>query len=279
MRLDARTAVMGILNVTPDSFSDGGRYAAPEAALEAAAAMVSAGADLIDVGGESTRPGAPDIDAHEECRRVLPVVSGLRRQLKTRISVDTRKAEVARRALDAGADLINDVSALGDPEMLALLAARQVPVVLMHMRGTPGTMQADTAYGDIVSEVSAFLRARALRAAGAGLDDGKILLDPGLGFGKSVSGNLLLLRGLPELSALDRPLLVGASRKSFLGAVLDLPTAERLEGSLAVAAYACVQGAHMIRVHDVAATVRVTRTMDALRAVTPRSDLREVPRP
>jgi dihydropteroate synthase len=269
LHLGRKTRVMGVINVTPDSFADGGKYADAEAAADAAAAMVADGADLIDVGGESTRPGAETLDVEEEAERILPVVERIKRRLEVRVAVDTMKAEVARRALDAGADLINDVSALSDPDMLDLVARRSVPVIIMHMRGTPQTMQRDTAYDDLVSDVADFLRDRVQRAVAAGVSDDKIVVDPGLGFGKSSAGSLLILRLLPTLIRVGRPILIGASRKSFIGQTLDLPVNERLEGSLAVAAYASTQGAHVIRAHDVAATVRVVRMIDAIREVEP----------
>jgi len=265
LALDRTTRVMGILNVTPDSFSDGGRHPDAAAALRAAEAMARDGADIVDVGGESTRPGAGPVDAEEETRRVLPVVEALRRELPLRLSVDTTKAVVARRALDAGADLVNDVSALGDPAMAPLLAERGAPVVLMHRRGDPASMQTDTCYADLIGEVGAFLERRAAAAVAAGVAGDKILVDPGIGFGKSAAGNLTLLRELERFGRLAFPLLVGVSRKSFIGAVLDLPVEQRLEGSLAVAAWAAAHGAHVIRAHDVAQTVRVVRMIDAVR--------------
>jgi dihydropteroate synthase len=264
LRLD-RTVVMGVLNVTPDSFSDGGAHLDPGAALDAAEAMAATGACIVDVGGESTRPGADPASAEEESARVLPVIQAIKRRLDLRVSVDTMKAAVARRALDAGADLVNDVSALGDPAMLPLLVERGSPVVLMHMRGSPRTMQSDTRYDDLVGEVTGFLRQRAETAVAAGLPGDKIMVDPGIGFGKSVEGNLLLLKRLPALAQAGWPVLVGASRKAFIGAVLDLPVQDRLEGSLTVAAFAAAQGAHVIRAHDVAATVRAVRMIDAIR--------------
>lgn len=265
LELGPRTCVMGVINVTPDSFSDGGLHAEPRAALESAAAMAQAGAEILDIGGESTRPGAGPIGAAQEADRVLPVIEGIRRTLTVRISVDTTKAEVARQALEAGADLVNDVTALSDPAMLPLLVERRAPVVLMHMRGTPRTMQHDTRYDDLLHEVSEFLRLRTESAVAAGLPGDKIMVDPGIGFGKSVEGNLAILRRLPELARLGKPILIGASRKSFIGAVLDRPVQDRLEGGLAVAAFASAQGAHVIRAHDVGATVRAVRMIDAIR--------------
>jgi dihydropteroate synthase len=257
--------IMGVINVTPDSFSDGGRHAETAIALEAAAKMVEAGADIIDVGGESSRPGAAAVPAEEEAGRILPVIRGIKKDLEVRVSVDTVKGEVARRALDAGADMINDITALRDPAMLPVAVESGAPVVLMHMRGTPRTMQQDTHYDDVVAAVAGFLADYAESAVAAGLSDDKIIIDPGIGFGKSAEGNLAILERLHALDSVGKPILIGASRKSFIGAVLDLPVEERLEGSLAVAAYASAAGAHIIRAHDVGATVRVTRMIDAIR--------------
>ncbi len=265
LALGAVTRVMGILNVTPDSFADGGRYVEPAQAVDAAARMTDEGADLIDVGGESTRPGADPVAPDVEIARVVPVIEAIRARSTVRLSIDTSKAEVARAALDAGADMVNDVSALGDPAMLGLLRERRVPAVLMHMRGTPRTMQADTRYRDVMGEVAAFLGSAVECTVEAGISEGKILVDPGLGFGKSAAGNLSILRRLAALARIGRPILVGASRKSFVGSVLDLPVEERLEASLAVAALAAAHGAHVIRAHDVRATVRVVRMVDAVR--------------
>ena len=266
MPLGLRTRIMGVLNVTPDSFSDGDRYPDLPAALEAAQLMVDEGADVIDVGGESTRPGAEPVNETEEANRVIPVVEGIKKAVDVRVSVDTRKASVARRAIDCGADMINDISALRDHEMLPLLHKTGTPVVLMHMRGEPRTMQRATRYEDITAEVVGFLQDLCDRAAAAGLADDKILIDPGIGFGKSASGNMILLNELSALSQIGRPVLIGASRKSFIGNVLDLPVEDRLEGSLAVAAFAAAQGAHLVRAHDVRATLRVVRMIDAIRS-------------
>jgi dihydropteroate synthase len=265
LELGPRTRVMGVLNLSPDSFSDGGLHADTPSALEAARAMVAAGADIVDVGGESTRPGAAPVSAAQEADRVLPVIDGIKRALEVRVSIDTMKADVARQAVEVGADLINDVTALGDAAMLSLAVNRGVPVVLMHMRGSPQTMQHDTHYEDLLGELATFLRQRAETAVAAGLSDDKIMVDPGIGFGKSVEGNLTILKRLPELSRLGMPILIGASRKAFIGAVLDLPVQDRLAGSLAVAAFASAQGAHVIRAHDVAATARAVRMIDAIR--------------
>jgi dihydropteroate synthase len=263
--LGERTAVAGILNLTPDSFSDGGRFERTDAALHQVEAMLAAGADLIDAGGESTRPGAADVPADLETARVVPVIQAIRRRFDCIVSVDTRKAAVARRALAEGASLINDVSALGDPDMARVAAAHGAPMILMHMRGDPATMQHHTAYEDLIAEIRHDLEKATEKATGQGIPDDKIILDPGIGFGKSRRGNLEILHRLPELNAEGKPMMIGASRKSFIGATLDLPVDRRLTGSLAVAAVAVWQGAHILRVHDIAETVRVVRMVDAIR--------------
>ncbi|HET9916533.1 MAG TPA: dihydropteroate synthase [Candidatus Binatia bacterium] len=261
-----RTAVMAVINVTPDSFFDGGRHFDAGRAVAAGLAMAEAGADVIDIGGESTRPGAEPVSQADELARVIPVIQGLRLQCALPISIDSYKARVARAALDAGADIVNDISALGfDPGMAPLIANEKVPVVLMHMRGTPRTMQADPHYVDVVREVRDFLAERLYDAMDAGIDAGSIVLDPGIGFGKTVEHNLQLLRALSVLSALGQPLLVGVSRKTFIGKILGLEPEQRLEGSLAAAVAAVLAGANIIRVHDVAETCRAVRIADALR--------------
>ena len=263
--LGERTYVMGVLNVTPDSFSDGGRWADPERAAARGREMRDRGADIIDVGGESTRPGAEPVPADEEARRVVPVVERLAGDPDAIISVDTSKAEVARRALDAGAHMINDVTGLtGDPEMARLAAERGVPVVVMHMRGTPRDMQDDPYYEDVVGEVIASLERSLELARAAGVDEEQVLVDPGIGFGKRLQDNLDLLRHLEELKVLGRPILVGTSRKSFIGAILDLPVEERLEGTAATVALGIAAGARVVRVHDVPEMVRVARMTDAI---------------
>jgi len=255
---------MGILNATPDPFSDGGRHASLPEALAAAARFVEAGVDIIDIGGESTRPGAPAVSSDEEAHRVLPLIAAIKDRFEVRVSVDTMKAAVAREALAAGADMVNDVSGLGDPEMLPLLLESEAPVVIMHMRGTPETMQRDTRYEDLLDDVVGFLRDRVESAVTAGVAGDKIVVDPGIGFGKSAQGSLHLLSRLSSLGSVGQPILVGVSRKSFLGAVSGRPVEDRLEESLAVAAFACAHGAHIIRAHDAEATVRVVRMVDAV---------------
>ena len=263
--LAERPLVMGVVNVTPDSFSDGGRYAAPEAALAHARELIAEGADLIDLGGESTRPGSQPVPPAEQWRRIGPVVAPLARD-GALISVDTSSAEVADRALAAGARVVNDVTALGDPAMAGVVAGSGAGLVLMHMRGTPADMQRDPRYADAAAEVASFLAARLDAAVAAGIAREAIVLDPGVGFGKAARHSLELVAQIEPLAALGRPVLIGVSRKSFIGQILDLPVDQRLEGSLAAAAIAVFQGARIVRAHDVAATVRAVRVADALRA-------------
>ena len=261
-----RTAVMGVLNVTPDSFYDGGRRSEAAQAIADGIAMAASGADIIDVGGESTRPGAAEVSEAEELSRVLPVIRGLRTEIASPISIDTYKAAVAQAALDAGADIVNDVSALRlDGKMISLVAREKVPVVLMHMQGTPRTMQTDPRYDDVVRDVRDFLAAQLYEAMDGGIAADSIILDPGIGFGKTIEHNLELLRGLPVLAALGQPLLVGVSRKAFIGRILNLGPDQRLEGSLAAGVAAVLAGANILRVHDVGETSRAVRVADAIR--------------
>ncbi len=256
---------MGVLNVTPDSFSDGGRYATLADALARARAMVADGAAIIDVGGESTRPGAPPVDVAEELRRVLPVVEALAAELPVPVSIDTSKPEVIRQAVAAGAGLVNDVRALRAAGALEAAAGAGVPVCLMHMQGEPGSMQADPRYGDVVAEVLAFLEARVAACEGVGIPRGRILIDPGFGFGKTVEHNLRLLNHLGRIAATGLPVLVGLSRKSLIGRIIDAPVDGRLYGSLAAAVVAVMRGARVVRTHDVQATVEA---LAVVRAVT-----------
>lgn len=259
---------MGILNVTPDSFSDGGRFYSFADAVARGKELAAEGADILDVGGESTRPGSRPLPAEEEIRRVVPVIRELSRQIPTPISVDTRKARVAAQALEAGAEMINDISALRhDPEMAAVASAAGVPVILMHMRGEPETMQVDPHYDDLLGEIRDFFRERVAYAEAQGIAPGRIVLDPGLGFGKSLEGkhNLILLKRLGFFAELGKPLLVGPSRKAFIGRILGLPPGEREEGTLAAVAAAVLNGAGIVRVHEVAKTLRVVRVADAIR--------------
>src|SRR5436305_6600780 len=242
--------LMGVVNVTPDSFSDGGLYLDPEAAIAHGLELAEAGAEILDVGGESTRPGADPVGEEEELRRVVPVIRGLR---GSRISVDTSKAAVAAAALDAGAEIVNDVTALrGDPDMAPLCAERGATVVLMHMLGEPRTMQEDPRYEDVVAEVKAFLAERLQAAVAAGIDEERVWLDPGIGFGKTGAHNMELLRRLGDLRELGRPLVVGTSRKSFIGKVDGSPADQRLGGTIASSVLAAAEGADVLRVHDVA---------------------------
>jgi len=263
--------LLGVVNVTPDSFSDGGRFLDPERAVEHALRLVDEGADALDLGAESTRPGggvygagAREVPADEELARLLPVLERLRPLTSVPLSVDTRKAAVARAALAAGADLVNDVSALADPAMAEVVRTARCPVILVHSRGELGSMQARIAFRDVVADVRADLDAARRRATAAGIDERAVLLDPGLGFGKTAAQNLALLRATGELAALGAPLVVGASRKSFLGAVTGAGVEARLPGSLAAAAWAAQGGAAMLRVHDVAASKQFLAVWSAI---------------
>ena len=266
--LTDRVLVMGIVNVTPDSFSDGGRYLDPGLAVARCHELLAEGADLLDLGGESTRPGSADVPAAEQWRRLEPVLTAMTRERpEAAISVDTRSAEVAELALAAGARIVNDVSALADPGMAGAVAAAGAGLVLMHMRGTPETMQRDTGYADVTAEVAEYLRGRLSAAEASGVGRECVALDPGIGFGKSAAGSLELLARIPVLAAIGRPVLVGASRKSFLARIAgdEGPPEDRVPASLAAAAVAVWQGAHILRVHDVAATVRAVKLTSAAR--------------
>lgn len=248
-RLGERTLIMGVLNVTPDSFSDGGRFFDRERAVERALEMAEEGADWIDIGGESTRPKAGPVTADEELERVMPVIESV--AAKVAVSIDTTKAVVAKAALKAGAEIVNDVSALGDKEMASVVAEYKAPVILMHMRGTPLTMQEDTSYGDLTSEVYDYLLSRIDIAVQSGVERDKIIIDPGIGFGKSAEGNFEILRNLSEFRSLGRPVLIGASRKSFIRKAAGAEAADRLSGTIAANVAAILNGASVIRVHDV----------------------------
>ena len=264
--------IMGVLNATPDSFYDGGRYCDPKVAVERGLEMVEEGAAIVDIGGESSRPPiygvAEDVSVAEECARILPVVEGLRRQSDVPISVDTVKAAVARQALEAGADIINDISALRrDPAMVEVAAQAKAPVILMHGRNAAAAMQPNTRCDDLPGAVYSFLAERVRVAQGQGVE--RVAVDPGLGFGKSLEDNLALLGMLECFSRLEHPLVVGASRKSFIWKTLGLSAAESLEGSLAAAALAARAGVHILRVHDVVATLRAVRFVEAVRGQAP----------
>jgi dihydropteroate synthase len=261
-----RTAVMGILNVTPDSFSDGGLYERLDAAADRARVMRDHGASVIDVGGESARPGATDVSVDDEIRRTVPVIERIA-SLGVPISIDTRKATVAKAALDAGAGIVNDVTGgAHDPQMLSLVADRRVPIVLMHMRGTPRTMDSLSSYGDVVADVRAELDARAASAKDVGVAENRILVDPGLGFAKTAPQSLELLRRIDVIRELGYPVVVGPSRKRFVGHVLGGDVGDRLEGTLAACAWCAMHGVDMVRVHDVKAVRRVVDMIGAIRA-------------
>ncbi len=263
--LDRKTLVMGVVNVTPDSFSDGGLYHDPRAAVEHALRLEEEGADILDIGGESTRPGSDFVTLDEELRRVMPVLEGIMDRVGVPVSIDTTKAEVARQALEAGCAMVNDISAMRlDPEMPGLVAEKGVPVCLMHMRGMPKDMQVDPRYDDVVGEIAAFLRQRAEAAREAGVDGANVLIDPGIGFGKTLEHNLEILRRLGEFRSLGHPVLLGTSRKSFIGRILDLAEDQRLEGTAASVALGIAGGADIVRVHDVKEMVRVARVADAI---------------
>jgi dihydropteroate synthase len=267
--LGKRTLVMGILNVTPDSFSDGGQFFALEQAVEHARRLIAEGADILDIGGESSRPGAQPVPEEEELRRVIPVIRALRKESAVPISIDTYKAAVAEAALEAGADIVNDISALRfDPQMMKVVAQACVPVVLMHMQGEPRTMQQNPVYTDVVREIKEFLAERIAFARAHGIE--RILIDPGIGFGKTVEHNIEILRRLGELRGLGCPLLIGTSRKSFIGRLGSttaepLPIHERLEGTIASTVIAVLNGAQIVRVHDVAPMKRALAIVDAVR--------------
>jgi dihydropteroate synthase len=266
-----RRLIMGVLNVTPDSFSDGARYADPRAAADHAREMADAGADLIDIGGESTRPGSERTGTEEQIRRILPVFESLSGKVPAVLSVDTTRSEVARSALDHGAYLLNDISAAtDDPVMLALAAERRVPIVLMHMQGQPATMQVNPTYADVVAEVVAHLQDRVAAAVGAGVPAHRILLDPGIGFGKALDHNLSLLRNLHRFAALNHPLLLGVSRKGFIGRISgETEPSQRLFGTAAAVAWCVANHADVVRVHDVERMSKVVKVIDAIRRAPP----------
>lgn len=263
-----RPLLMGVLNVTPDSFSDGGQFSDVSAAAAHAQAMAAAGASVIDVGGESTRPGSLPVAPQEQIRRVVPVIQAFRHRVNAIVSIDTTRASVAEAALDAGASVINDISAgRDDPDLLPLAARRGAPVILMHMQGTPATMQANPTYSDVVSEVLAFLHDRIEAAAAAGVEKSRILVDPGIGFGKTVDHNLELLGRLGEFKGLGRPIVVGVSRKGFIGRITGEDLASgRPFGTAAAVAWAVANGADLLRVHDVGAMSQVLRMIEAIQS-------------
>ncbi|NER98748.1 MAG: dihydropteroate synthase [Symploca sp. SIO1B1] len=261
-----RTYLMGVLNVTPDSFSDGGEFNTPAAALAQAQRLVDAGADIIDIGGQSTRPGAQTVAEAEELQRVLPVVEAVRSSLNVPISVDTNRASVAEKAVAAGADVVNDISGgTFDPDMLPVVAQLHVPIILMHMRGTPQTMQQLTDYQDLIGEIYQFLEGQIVAALAAGIERSHLIIDPGIGFAKTFEQNLSILRQLPIFHSLDVPLLIGVSRKSFIGHILNQPNPKnRVWGTAAACCSAIAAGAELLRVHDVLEMRDVSLVADAI---------------
>lgn len=263
--LSSRTHIMGILNVTPDSFSDGGKFFQPGQAIEHGIQMAEDGADIVDIGAESTRPGAKPVAADEELRRIIPILEGLLKQVAVPISIDTYKSSVAETALEAGAQMINDISGLRfDPQMRHVIAKYRVPVVIMHIKGEPRNMQQHPYYGDLIGEISGYLAESIQLAEEAGIQREKIIVDPGIGFGKRLMDNYEILRRLDEFQKLGCPILIGPSRKSFIGKVLDLPSDQRLEGTIAAVAIGIQHGAHLVRVHDVKEISRACRIIDLL---------------
>jgi dihydropteroate synthase len=262
-----KTHVMGIVNVTPDSFSDGGAFLERERAIAQAEMLAEQGADILDIGGESTRPGSDPVPFEEEVRRTMPVIESVAKKVSLPISIDTYKAAVAQRALDAGASMVNDVSGLSlDPDMARLVATYRVPVIVMHIKGKPKDMQENPVYHALIPEIKEFFRQRIAVAVGAGIPEDLVIIDPGIGFGKTFDHNLQILRGLGEFGCLGRPVAVGVSRKAFLGKILDgASVTERLEGTAAAVAVSIMNGAHIVRVHDVKEMVRVAKVVDAIK--------------
>jgi len=265
-KLGKQTLLMGVLNVTPDSFSDGGLFLDREKAIAQGLKMVEEGADLIDIGGESTKPGSKPLGLEEELRRVIPVIEALAKEVDVPISIDTYKSAVAKKAIEAGAQMINDISGLHfDPDLAHVASKEDVPLILMHIRGTPETMQKDVHYESLFSEILQYLRESIQRAESAGLDPGQIVIDPGIGFGKTLEDNLLIIKNLQELRILGKPILLGTSRKSFIGKILNTDVTERLEGTLSSIAIGVLNGAHIIRCHDVLEAKKAISVADAIR--------------
>ncbi len=260
----SRTHIMGVVNVTPDSFSDGGKFFDHEVAVKHALSLVDDGADIIDVGGESTRPNSEPVSSEEEWRRVEPIIKALACETDIPISIDTMKPDVAWKAIEAGAIMVNDVSGLRDEEMVKLIAKEHVAVTIMHMLGTPKTMQQDPVYTDVVNEVKDYLKKQMDKAMKAGVIQESIVIDPGIGFGKTVQHNLTLINHVESLMELGRPVMIGASRKSFIGKITSAEVDDRLEGSLSAAVLAAVRGARIVRVHDVKQTLRALKVAEAI---------------
>jgi len=266
LKLGKQTLLMGVLNVTPDSFSDGGLYFDKEKAIAHGLRMVEEGADLIDIGGESTRPGSKPLGLEEELGRVIPVIESLAKAVDVPISIDTYKSTLAQKAIEAGAQMINDISGLHfDPDLAKVAARKDIPLILMHIRGTPETMQKDVHYESLFSEILQSLKESILRAESAGVDPEQIIIDPGIGFGKNLEDNLLLIKNLQEFRILGKPILLGTSRKSFIGKILNADVTERLEGTLSSIAIGVLNGAHIIRCHDVLQAKRAIAVADAIR--------------
>ncbi len=278
LELGPRTRIMGILNITPDSFSDGGRYFAHEAALAHAEQMVADGADIIDIGGESTRPYSEPIGIEEECRRVLPVIKKLSSRIGVPISIDTTKAEIAQQAISAGASIVNDISALRfDPELGGVIAENNALLILMHMKGMPADMQVAPVYEDLIGEITSFLSQAIARAESCGIDRNNLIIDPGIGFGKTIEHNLCIINRLRDFLHLEVPIMIGTSRKAFIRKILSLPGSEEISpmhssvetGTQASVAAAIMNGAHMVRVHDVANTRSTIKIADAIKNAYP----------
>jgi dihydropteroate synthase len=266
LALGKRTLLMGVLNVTPDSFSDGGAFFDKEKAISRGLGMVEEGADIIDIGGESTRPGSKPVELEEELRRVIPVIESLEKEVDVPISIDTYKSAVAQRAVEAGAQIINDISGLHfDPNLAHVAAREDTPLVLMHIRGTPETMQKDIHYSSLFGEIIQYLKDSIRVAESAGIDPGQIVIDPGIGFGKTIEDNLLILKHLYEFRILGKPILLGTSRKNFIGKILNAEVGDRLEGTLSSIAIAVLNGAHIIRSHNVLEAKKVIAVADAVR--------------
>ena len=268
LKMPSHTLIMGILNLTPDSFSDGGQFSDKNQATDYALKMIEDGADMIDIGGESTRPGAVPVSVDEELKRTISIIKSIRQQSDCLISIDTYKSPVAEAALDVGANLVNDISGLTfDEKMLDIVVARKVPVILMHMKGTPRSMQVDPNYDNVIEEICEFFRRKVKSAKNSGILDNMIILDPGIGFGKRLEDNFEIIRELKQICAMGYPILLGPSRKSFIGASLNLPVEERLEGTLASITAGIMNGANIIRVHDVKETFRAVKIIEKIMGI------------
>ena len=268
LKMPSHTLIMGILNLTPDSFSDGGQFSDKNQATDYALKMIEDGADMIDIGGESTRPGAEPVSLDEELKRTIPIIKSIRQRSDCLISIDTYKSPVAEAALDVGANLVNDISGLTfDEKMIDIVIARKVPVILMHMKGTPRSMQVDPHYDNVIEEICEFFKRKVKSAKNSGILDNMIILDPGIGFGKRLEDNFEIIRELKQICAMGYPILLGPSRKSFIGASLNLPVEDRLEGTLASITAGIMNGANIIRVHDVKETLRAVKIIEKIMGI------------